>query len=350
MANPTKIGNTIFSFTVTYVLILVNLLQPSNGHCWQEGENPLMSAPPKVTQSTATSVKVSWANIVNRRECAADYFIVRYWKSSSPKNYLESALHFTNADYIILEGIVPGVSYTYEVKAVQRKGGIIYTDVSAQVTFSGKNAYCWQEDIWTHFTAPPNITQITPTTVQVSWIASHQECADILCIVYWKSSSQTKSAEKPREYLEKSLYSPDYNKILVRGIEPEIQYSYKVGALQVKDGIYYTFDSEMVAFTTKKNAPSRKSWKRINALRIDSTTETVPFAAVMTTQRRETSTFITGNGNHSSLEVKNLLYYQKLGFGLLGAACVILAGVIIVVCIIVCTLKLHQNGNTQETS
>ena len=190
MAILKGIVNRVFGFTIIHALILFYWLEFAEGNCWQDGEHPLLPAAPKIIQLTATKVKVSWASIINQEECA-DYFLVRYWISASPNNYLESDLPLSNANHVILEGIVPGVSYTYEVRAVQRKGVTNHTNISGKVTFTAKNNYCWEDDMWAEFTAPPNITQVTPTVVQVSWIASRQECADMRCVKYWKSSLET---------------------------------------------------------------------------------------------------------------------------------------------------------------
>ena len=110
----------IFYF-ILYIKINLN-----NGYCWQAGWNPGFNGSPVINQVTATSVRVSWKDIVINRECA-DQFVVKYWEQGQAKSFKMSKLVSTKADAIILTGIKPEVEYTYQAIAREDKG-IVGTD------------------------------------------------------------------------------------------------------------------------------------------------------------------------------------------------------------------------------
>ena len=61
------------------LLVASFLLRDVYSYCWQVGWNPGFRSGPSIQQITLAKVRVSWAGIVENRECA-DQFVVKYWK------------------------------------------------------------------------------------------------------------------------------------------------------------------------------------------------------------------------------------------------------------------------------
>ena len=84
------------------------------GYCASLGANPGFRGPPSVEQVTLTSVRVSWAGLVTRKECA-DQFIVKSWLARNPNNYQMSGLLPTTQFSFIVRDLVPNQDYVFQV-------------------------------------------------------------------------------------------------------------------------------------------------------------------------------------------------------------------------------------------
>ena len=84
------------------------------GYCATLGANPGFRGPPMVEQVTLTSVRVSWAGLVTRKECA-DQFIVKSWLARNPNNYQMSSLLPTTQFSFVVRDLVPNQDYVFQV-------------------------------------------------------------------------------------------------------------------------------------------------------------------------------------------------------------------------------------------
>lgn len=96
------------------------LVFESAGYCWQAGYNPGFTGPPKLEQVSIDTVRVSWDGIVKHRDCA-DQFLVKFWPRSSPQQYATSDLVPPNVDFIDLK-VTPKISYQFQAVAREDKG------------------------------------------------------------------------------------------------------------------------------------------------------------------------------------------------------------------------------------
>ena len=109
-----------------------------SAYCWQIGWNPSFKGAPKVAQVDTTVVQVSWGNIIETRECA-DQFVVKYWKSGRPNDYIMTDLISVDLDSALVTGIKPGVKYNFQVIAREDKSlGRIEYNYSPTTIFLGK--------------------------------------------------------------------------------------------------------------------------------------------------------------------------------------------------------------------
>ena len=101
--------------TFLLLLVAVAVLVPSVAcYCASLGANPGFRGPPTVEQVTLTSVQVTWAGLVTRKECA-DQFIVKSWLARNPNNYQMSNLLPTTQFSFIVTDLVPNQDYVLEV-------------------------------------------------------------------------------------------------------------------------------------------------------------------------------------------------------------------------------------------
>merc|ERR1719237_1590035 len=91
------------------------------GYCASLGANPGFRGPPSVEQVTLTSVRVTWAGLVTRKECA-DQFIVKSWLARNPNNYQMSSLLPTTQFSFIVRDLVPNQDYVFQSIAREDKG------------------------------------------------------------------------------------------------------------------------------------------------------------------------------------------------------------------------------------
>ena len=123
---------------IVIVSCLLGYISVGNAYCWQIGWNPSFKGAPKVVQVDTTVVQVSWGNIIETRECA-DQFVLKYWKSRRPNDYIMTDLISVDLDSALVTGIKPGVKYTFQVIAREDKSlGRIEYNYSPTTSFLGK--------------------------------------------------------------------------------------------------------------------------------------------------------------------------------------------------------------------
>jgi len=106
--------------TLLLLLVAVAVRLPSvTGYC--QGANPGFRGPPRVEQVTLTSVRVTWAGLVTRAECA-DQFIVKSWLTRNPNDYKMSDLLPTTQFSFIVKDLVPNQDYVFQAIAREDKG------------------------------------------------------------------------------------------------------------------------------------------------------------------------------------------------------------------------------------
>ena len=93
---------------------VTEMLPSVAGYCAGLGANPGFRGPPMVEQVTLTSVRVSWAGLVTRKECA-DQFIVKSWLARNPNNYQMSSLLPTTQFSFVVRDLVPNQDYVFQV-------------------------------------------------------------------------------------------------------------------------------------------------------------------------------------------------------------------------------------------
>ena len=116
------------------------------------------------------------------------------------------------------------------------------------------NSYCWQAGWNPGFNGNPTVTQITITSVQVSWqgVVINVECADQFVVKYWKLGTTN--------YKMSDLVANNIEAVILTGITPRVEYNYQVVAREDKGallGIDYN-RSPVVKFTTSRLAPNVK--------------------------------------------------------------------------------------------
>ena len=95
-------------------------------YCYQIGLNPGFSGPPVVSTISDNVVRISWKDVVTKRECA-DGFMVKYWKRGFPNNFMMSKLLDAEANFIDLT-VFLNTNYIFQAIATVDKGilGIDY--------------------------------------------------------------------------------------------------------------------------------------------------------------------------------------------------------------------------------
>jgi len=111
-------------WTMHTLVVLLWLAQfPSLGlaYCFQVGYNPFWKGPPIVEQVTLTSVRVSWAGLLELADCA-DNILVKHYKGVYSSQYkLSDPLSIEATSYIVHD-LSPNLEYTYQVIAREEKG------------------------------------------------------------------------------------------------------------------------------------------------------------------------------------------------------------------------------------
>jgi len=104
----------------TFLILLITPVPQASAYCWEPGKNPKFTGPPKVEQVNVRKVRVSWFGLVEMRDCA-DQFLVKYWPSSSPSNYMTTTLVNNDVNAIDVE-VTPFVPYEFQAVAREDKG------------------------------------------------------------------------------------------------------------------------------------------------------------------------------------------------------------------------------------
>jgi len=103
------------------VVALVSWLPCTFSYCTWAGANPYWTGTPTVEQITLTSVRVSWAGLLERSDCA-DSLIVKHFKGDNTNDFMMSDPLDTETNSYIVRDVVPNQMYTYQVIAREEKG------------------------------------------------------------------------------------------------------------------------------------------------------------------------------------------------------------------------------------
>ena len=110
-----------------HILIVVLCFpQHIEAYCPLIGSNPGFSGPPVVSTISDNVVRISWKDVVTKRECA-DGFEVKYWKRGFPNSFVMSKYLDAEANFIDLT-VFPNTNYIFQAIATVDKGilGIDY--------------------------------------------------------------------------------------------------------------------------------------------------------------------------------------------------------------------------------
>jgi len=103
------------------VIALASWLPASLAYCTWAGANPYWTGEPTIEQITLTSVRVSWAGLLERSDCA-DSLIVKHFKGDNTNDFMMSDPLDTATNSYIVRDVVPNQMYTYQVIAREEKG------------------------------------------------------------------------------------------------------------------------------------------------------------------------------------------------------------------------------------
>jgi len=133
-------SETMNSFVTLQLISILSVLPSSLSYCFWAGQNPSWKGPPKVEQLTLTSVRVSWAGLLESQECA-DSIIVKHYKGDFTSDFFMSDPLDVGTNSYIVRDIVPLQPYTYQVIAREEKGfrGVDYNR-SEKKKFTTKKA------------------------------------------------------------------------------------------------------------------------------------------------------------------------------------------------------------------
>ena len=89
-------------------------------YCKTLGANPDWKSAPMVEQISLTKVRVSWRDIIIRKDCA-DNFLVKYWPVMSPHEFTMTSPMSTDTLEIDISDIRSRREYEYQVKSTLRE-------------------------------------------------------------------------------------------------------------------------------------------------------------------------------------------------------------------------------------
>jgi len=140
------------------------------GYCTIGGSNPYWEGPPIVEQVSITSVNVSWSGNLKNVHCA-DSILVKHWTINNPIDFkLSTYLPTTQFSFIVTD-LVPKQLYEFQVIAREDKGilGVDYnkSEKTRFKTVNTNSSVCTENP---GFDGPPIVEQVSPTSVQVSWL------------------------------------------------------------------------------------------------------------------------------------------------------------------------------------
>ena len=94
---------TVGHSTVGHCLLVLSCcFRLGSSYCWQAGANPYFIDKPTIQQVSLSMVRISWADIVEDRECA-DQFLVKYWQNNMPQGFQLSDTVPTDQNYVDVE-------------------------------------------------------------------------------------------------------------------------------------------------------------------------------------------------------------------------------------------------------
>ena len=102
--------------TLLLLLVAVSVRLPSvAGYCRVLVANSGFRGPPAVEQVSLTSVRVSWAGLVTRKDCA-DSFLVSYWLAKNQLSSLQVSNSLPTTQFsVIVTDLLPNQDYVFQV-------------------------------------------------------------------------------------------------------------------------------------------------------------------------------------------------------------------------------------------
>lgn len=105
------------------LLLLLSLIPLSKSNCRTPGWNPKLTGPPIVEQLSMTSVRVSWAGLLETAVCA-DWLKVKHWRGMDINNWhMSDKLSVETTSYIV-KNLVPNIPFTFQVIAAEDFGSV----------------------------------------------------------------------------------------------------------------------------------------------------------------------------------------------------------------------------------
>jgi len=103
------------------LLLFLPFIPLCKSYCSTPGWNPRLTGPPIVEQLSMTSVRVSWAGLLETSVCA-DFIKVKHWRGMNIDNWWMSDQLTVDTHSYIVKNLVPNVPYTFQVIAAEDKG------------------------------------------------------------------------------------------------------------------------------------------------------------------------------------------------------------------------------------
>jgi len=103
------------------LLLFLPFIPLGRSYCSTPGWNPRLTGPPIVEQLSITSVRVSWAGLLETSVCA-DFIKVKHWRGMNIDNWRMSDQLSVDTHSYIVKNLVPNVPYTFQVIAAEDKG------------------------------------------------------------------------------------------------------------------------------------------------------------------------------------------------------------------------------------
>ena len=117
------------------ILMMINHGERGSGACCHVSLK-IFHLTPKIFQLTLTSVRVSWAGLLESQECA-DSIIVKHYKGDFTSDFFMSDPLDVGTNSYIVRDIVPLQPYTYQVS-------MIACDITSQNRSCGKSWHSWR--------------------------------------------------------------------------------------------------------------------------------------------------------------------------------------------------------------
>jgi len=203
------------------LLLLSSLIPLSKSYCSTPGWNPKLTGPPIVEQLSMTSVRVSWAGLLETSVCA-DFLKVKHWRGMNiDKWWMSDQLTVDTTSYIV-RNLVPNVPYTFQVIAAEDKGYFLGFHIGIDYNRGPKTSFIIkskQKQVKADDPIPNETTTADWMDLETrSGLESNQALKA-------KSSDQTEASDNVMERIEDGIAQ------LLAGENPELLVGLIVGGL-----------------------------------------------------------------------------------------------------------------------